>query len=80
MEYDDRNLLKDIAVLRDGFDSVRRELAKVIVGQENVIEKVLSASSVMAPVKRRHASGDTPPGWLAPTAPRNFRFRITGRA
>ena len=43
MEYDDRNLLKDIAVLRDGFDSVRRELAKVIVGQETVIEKVLSA-------------------------------------
>ena len=43
MEYDDRNLLKDLAVLRDGFDSVRRELAKVIVGQENVIEKVLSA-------------------------------------
>lgn len=43
MEYDDKNLLKDIAVLRDGFDSVRRELAKVIVGQEEVIEKVLSA-------------------------------------
>ena len=43
MEYDDRNLLNDLAVLRDGFDSVRRELAKVIVGQETVIEKVLSA-------------------------------------
>ena len=43
MAYDDRNLLNDIAELRQGFDAVKQELAKVIVGQEEVIEKVLSA-------------------------------------
>ncbi|MBO4513737.1 MAG: MoxR family ATPase [Victivallales bacterium] len=43
MAYDDKNLLNDIAELRQGFDAVKQELAKVIVGQEDVIEKVLSA-------------------------------------
>ena len=41
MNYDDKNLLNDVTELREAFYAVKQEMSKVIVGQEDVIEKVL---------------------------------------
>src|SRR5690606_175367 len=37
------NLLEDIGELKAGFDTVKTELAKIIVGQTTAIDKVLTA-------------------------------------
>jgi MoxR-like ATPase len=41
MAYDENQLVTDLDSLREGFALVKSELAKVIVGQEDVIDKVL---------------------------------------
>lgn len=43
MAYDENNLLEDIGELKAGFDTVKTELAKIIVGQTTAIDKVLTA-------------------------------------
>ena len=43
MSYDENSLLKDIEQLKQGFFAVKTEIAKVIVGQDDVVAKVLMA-------------------------------------
>ncbi|MFA7230018.1 MAG: AAA family ATPase [Victivallaceae bacterium] len=43
MEHEENGLLKDIESLRQGFVAVKTELGKIIVGQGDVIDKVLTA-------------------------------------
>ncbi len=43
MAYDENSLMKDIEQLKLGFHAVKTEIAKVIVGQDEVVAKVLIA-------------------------------------